>query len=228
MTPTLATTALALSGVTLEYGDGDSRVTALDEVTLTVEPGEVVAIVGPSGSGKSSLLAVAGALIRPTRGWVSVAGVDVTAATDRARAALRRTRLGYVFQTGNLLPALTVRDQLLLVPHLNGRITPADRAHANELLDAVGLDGKAGRRPAELSGGERQRAGVARALINRPSVLLADEPTAALDQDRALEIVTLLAAQAHQRGTATLLVTHDTGLLDSADRVVRIRDGRLA
>jgi putative ABC transport system ATP-binding protein len=228
MTSTLATTALALSGVTLEYGDGAGRVTALDDVTVTVEPGEVVAIVGPSGSGKSSLLAVAGALIRPTRGRVSVGGVDVTAATDRTRASLRRTRLGYVFQTGNLLPALTVRDQLLLIPHLNGRITTADRAHADELLEAVGLDGKAARRPCELSGGERQRAGVARALMNLPSVLLADEPTAALDQHQAREIVTLLAAQAHQRGTATLLVTHDTGLLDAADRVVRIRDGRLA
>jgi len=133
MTSILATTALPLSGVTLEYGDGASRVTALDDVTVTVEPGEVAAIVGPSGSGKSSLLAVAGALIRPTRGRVSVGGVDVTAATDRA--------------------------------------------HADELLEAVGLDGEAGRRPSELSGGERQRAGVARALMNLPSVLLADEPT---------------------------------------------------
>jgi putative ABC transport system ATP-binding protein len=227
MTSTLTTTGLALSGVTLEYGDGDTRITALDEITLTIEPGEVVAIVGPSGSGKSSLLAVAGALIRPTRGSVHAKGTDVTAATDRARAVLRRTHLGYVFQTGNLLPSLTVRDQLLLIPHLNGRVTAADRAYAEELLQAVGLDGKAGRRPHQLSGGERQRAGVARALMNRPSVLLADEPTAALDQHRAREIVTLLAGQAHLRGTATALVTHDTGLLDAADRVVRLRDGKV-
>jgi putative ABC transport system ATP-binding protein len=227
MTSTLTTTGLALSGVTLEYGDGDTRITALDEITLTIEPGEVVAIVGPSGSGKSSLLAVAGALIRPTRGSVHTGGTDVAAATDRARAALRRTHLGYVFQTGNLLPSLTVRDQLLLIPHLNGRITAADRAYAEELLDEVGLVGKAGRRPHQLSGGERQRAGVARALMNRPLVLLADEPTAALDQHRAREIVTLLATQAHVRGTATALVTHDTGLLDATDRVVRLRDGKL-
>jgi putative ABC transport system ATP-binding protein len=227
MTSTPATTGLALSGVTLEYGDGDSQITALDEVTLTIEPGEVVAIVGPSGSGKSSLLAVAGALIRPTRGVVHAGGTDLAAATDRARAFVRRTHLGYVFQTGNLLPALNVRDQLLLIPHLNGRITAADRTYAQELLDAVGLDGKAEQRPHQLSGGERQRAGVARALMNRPSVLLADEPTAALDQHRARQIMALLAGQAHLRGTATALVTHDTGLLDAVDRVVRLHDGRL-
>jgi len=229
MTATTATTTgLALEQVTLEYGTGDTLVTALDEVTLTVEPGEFVAVVGPSGAGKSSLLAVAGALIHPTRGQVRIADVTVSGAKAAELARLRRTRIGYVFQSGNLLASLTARDQLLLVPHLSGRITAEDRARADELLEAVGLTAKADRRPHELSGGERQRVGLARALMNRPAVLLADEPTAALDRRRAREIVALLAAQAHERKAATVMVTHDTDLLEAADRVVHMRDGKLS
>jgi putative ABC transport system ATP-binding protein len=227
MTATATRTGLSLSGVTLRYGAGDTLVTALDEVHLTVEPGEVVAVAGPSGSGKSSLLAVAGALIAPTEGTVAIGGTDVTAAPPARRTELRRTAIGYVFQASNLLPSLTARDQLLLVAHLAGRLTREHRDRAAELLDAVGMTAKAARRPHELSGGERQRVGIARALMNRPALLLADEPTAALDQHRARDIVALLAEQAHERGTATVLVTHDEGLLDRADRVVRIRDGRM-
>ncbi|MGH3378991.1 MAG: ABC transporter ATP-binding protein [Actinoallomurus sp.] len=210
--------------VTVEYGDGDARVHALDGVNLTVAPGDFVAVAGPSGSGKSTLLAVAGALLRPTGGSVEIGRIDTGAVRARRLATLRRERIGYVFQTANLLPSLTVRDQLLLIAHLSGR---SDTAYADELLDAVGMSGKAGRRPHQLSGGERQRVGIARALMNRPALLLADEPTASLDQRRAREIVDLLAAQAHVRKAATVMVTHDAGLLDSADRVVRIRDGRL-
>lgn len=216
--------ALTLTDVTVEYGDGGTSVGALDSVTFSVEPGEFIAVAGPSGSGKSTLLAVAGALLRPTRGSVRIDGFDAGTASERRRAALRRERIGYVFQTANLLPSLTARDQLLLVGHLSGR---TDRAYADELLDAVGVGDKAGRRPHQLSGGERQRIGIARALMNRPALLLADEPTANLDQRRAHEIVELLAAQAHTRKAATVMVTHDAGMLDAADRVVRIRDGRL-
>ncbi|HEU5030612.1 MAG TPA: ABC transporter ATP-binding protein [Spirillospora sp.] len=227
MTATAPRAGLTLSGVTLRYGAGDTLVTALDGVDLTVEPGEVVAVAGPSGSGKSSLLAVAGALIAPTEGTVAVGGADVTAATPAGRTALRRTGIGYVFQSANLLPSLTARDQLLLLAHLAGRVTREHRDRAAELLDAVGMTAKASRRPHELSGGERQRVGIARALMNRPALLLADEPTAALDQRRARDIVALLARQARERGTATVLVTHDEGLLGAADRVARIRDGRM-
>jgi putative ABC transport system ATP-binding protein len=216
--------ALVLKDVTVEYGDGDARVHALDGVNLTVAPGDFVAVAGPSGSGKSTLLAVAGALLRPTGGSVEIGRTDTSAVPGRRLATLRRERIGYVFQTANLLPSLTVRDQLLLIAHLAGRSATED---ADELLDAVGMSGKAGRRPHQLSGGERQRVGIARALMNRPALLLADEPTANLDQRRAHEIVDLLAAQAHVRKAATVMVTHDAGLLDSADRVVRIRDGRL-
>jgi putative ABC transport system ATP-binding protein len=224
---TATATGLALSGVTLRYGAGDTLVTALDGVDLTVEPGEVVAVAGPSGSGKSSLLAVAGALIAPSEGTVAIGGADVTGAAPARRAALRRTGIGYVFQASNLLPSLTARDQVLLIAHLAGRVTREDRDRAGELLDAVGMTAKASRRPHELSGGERQRVGIARALMNRPAQLLADEPTGALDRHRARDVVALLAAQAHRRGTATVLVTHDEDLLGAADRVLRIRDGRM-
>lgn len=218
--------ALVMKDVTVEYGDGDARVHALDGVNFTVAPGDFVAVAGPSGSGKSTLLAVAGALLRPTGGSVEIGRIDTGAVPGRRLAALRRERIGYVFQTANLLPSLTVRDQLLLIAHLSGR-SGTGTADADELLDAVGMSGKAGRRPHQLSGGERQRVGIARALMNRPALLLADEPTANLDQRRAREIVDLLAAQAHVRKAATVMVTHDAGLLDSVDRVVRIRDGRL-
>lgn len=218
---------LCLDEVSLRVGDGEEQVLALDRISLRVEPGEVVGLAGPSGSGKSSLLAVAGGLITPTAGRVVVDGVDLTALGDRDRTRARRTRIGYVFQQANLLGSLTAREQLLLVTHLGGRITAADRAHADELLAAVGMAHRADRRPHQLSGGERQRIGIARALVTGPALLLADEPTSALDRQRSEQIVALLAEQAHLRSAATLLATHDTEVLRHADRVLDMRDGRL-
>ncbi|MCC3654861.1 ABC transporter ATP-binding protein [Streptomyces sp. S07_1.15] len=221
------TPGLRLSGVTLALGDGDTAVTALDDVSLTVEPGEFVAVVGPSGSGKSSLLAVAGGLQRPTSGTVEVAGTELTALSDKERTAARRRHIGFVFQQSNLLASLTVREQLLLPLHIDGRLDAAARARADELIKAVGLTLRAGARPHQLSGGERQRAGLARALMTSPAVLLVDEPTSALDRVRATEAVRLLAEQTHERGTATVMVTHDSAILDAADRVYEMLDGRL-
>ncbi|WP_367188080.1 ABC transporter ATP-binding protein [Cellulomonas sp. 73-92] len=175
------TAALALTGVTLLHGDGDDTVTALDDVTLHVAAGQMVAIVGPSGAGKSSLLAVAGALVAPTRGEVLVAGVDLATASRRERGRIRREHLGFVFQSGNLIPALTALDQVRLPLTFGGVARPRD---PRALLDEVGMAHKAGRRPHQLSGGERQRVGIARALVTRPQVLLVDEPTAALDRHR--------------------------------------------
>jgi putative ABC transport system ATP-binding protein len=218
---------LRLDDVTLLLGDGDGRVSALDHVELTVDHGELLAIAGPSGCGKSSLLAVAGGLIRPTSGRVEIGGTDLTALPDRRRTAFRHAHIGYVFQSANLLPALTALEQLLLVPKLAGRITPSHRDHARRLLAAAGVQHRADRRPHQLSGGERQRVAIARALMAEPEVLLADEPTSALDHRRAREIVALLALQAHQRTTAAVVVTHDPGVLDLADRVVAMQDGRL-
>ncbi|WP_236245865.1 ABC transporter ATP-binding protein [Streptomyces sp. CC210A] len=220
---------LLLDDVTLTYADGDGRLTALDAVGLEVPAGTLTAVVGPSGSGKSSLLAVAATLVTPDSGRVVVDGVD-TGRLDRAgRAALRRDRVGIVFQQPNLLPSLTALEQLLVMAHLAGAAGAARsraRARALELLDAVGLAPQAGRRPHQLSGGQRQRVNIARALMNDPAVLLVDEPTSALDHERGAAVLDLLASLTRSRGTATVLVTHDRTHLDHADRLVTIRDGR--
>ncbi|MEV4502050.1 ABC transporter ATP-binding protein [Streptomyces klenkii] len=229
--------ALSLNSVTLTYPDGDRRLTALDAVSLDVAPGELVAVAGPSGSGKSSLLAVAATLLRPDEGRVAVAGQDTGPMSARARTALRRERIGIVFQQANLLPSLTAEEQLLAVEHVRGGVrgvrsgvkgVRAARARAAELLESVGLDAaKRRRRPHQLSGGERQRVNIARALSGGPSVLLVDEPTSALDHERGERVVELLAAVTRAHGTATVLVTHDRALLGRADRVLTMADGRL-
>lgn len=221
---TAKTPALVLRDVTLTHGDGEEIVTALDDVTLEVAPGEFVAVVGPSGSGKSSLLAVAGALTTPTSGSVRLGEVDLVAATPRQRTAVRRERIGYVFQSDNLVPALTALDQI----RLPATFTRGGRHRdAAELLTAVGMDHKAGRRPHQFSGGERQRIGIARALVNAPDLLLVDEPTAALDRQRSQDIVGLLATETHERQVATVMVTHDHDVLHHCDRVYEMVDGRL-
>ena len=223
-----ASGGLRLDDVTLTLGDGDTAVIALNDVGLTVAPGEFVAVVGPSGSGKSSLLAVAGGLQRPTSGRVHIAGTELTALSDRERTAARRRHIGFVFQQSNLLASLTVREQLLLPLHIDGRLDAAARTRADELIEAVGLGHRTGARPHRLSGGERQRAGLARALMTSPAVLLVDEPTSALDRSRSAEAVELIAEQTHERGTATVMVTHDTAIMDAADRVYEMVDGRLS
>ena len=223
-TDTRVRTGLSLTDVTLTFGDGDQQVHALDHVDLVVAPGEIVAIVGPSGAGKSSLLAVAGGLARPTSGSVVVAGTELTEVSARALARFRRDHVGFVFQSGNLVPALTAIDQLRLVEKITGRraATPPE-----ELLAAVGMSEHAHRRPGRLSGGERQRVGIARALVASPSVLLVDEPTAALDRRRSHEIVELLARETHEFGVATVMVTHDHDVLEHVDRVLEMVDGQL-
>ncbi|MFF9909977.1 ABC transporter ATP-binding protein [Streptomyces sp. NPDC013457] len=218
---------LLLDDVTLTYPDGDGRLTALDAVSLAVPAGRVTAVVGPSGSGKSSLLAVAATLVTPDRGRVVVAGTE-TGALDRSeRAALRRERIGIVFQQPNLLPSLTAVEQLQVMAHLSGAKPQAVRERALALLDAVGLADLAARRPHQLSGGQRQRVNIARALMNEPSVLLVDEPTSALDHERGGAVMDLLVALTRERGTATVLVTHDEGHAGRADDVVRVEDGRV-
>jgi putative ABC transport system ATP-binding protein len=216
--------ALELTDVSLLHGDGEDTVTALDHVSLAVEPGKLVAVVGPSGSGKSSLLAVAGGLVKPTSGSARVGDVELTTASRKEVTAVRRTRIGYVFQSGNLVPALIARDQLRL-PLTFGKV--ADPRDPDELLAEVGMAHKAKRRPHQLSGGERQRVGIARALVTRPEVLLVDEPTAALDRQRSQDVVALLADESHRHGVATVMVTHDQDVLHHCDEVWEMIDGRL-
>ncbi|MYS11015.1 ATP-binding cassette domain-containing protein, partial [Streptomyces sp. SID6041] len=201
--------SLVLDAVTLTYPDGDGRLTALDAVSLDVPAGSLTAVVGPSGSGKSSLLAVAATLVTPDRGRVVVDGTDTGELDAAGRAALRRDRVGIVFQQPNLLPSLTAAEQLQVMAHVSGRPARSARGRALELLDAVGLADLAGRRPHQLSGGQRQRVNIARALMNDPAVLLVDEPTSALDHERGAAVMELLAGLTVGRGTATVLVTHD-------------------
>ncbi|OIK02663.1 ABC transporter ATP-binding protein [Streptomyces sp. MUSC 14] len=219
--------SLDLSDVTLSYPDGDDRLTALDHVTLRVPKGTLTAVAGPSGSGKSSLLAVAATLVTPDAGTVSVDGVTTTGLSRAELTGLRRRSIGIVFQQPHLLPSLTAVEQLQLMASIDGRSPAGARGRALELLAAVGLADRAGRRPHQLSGGQRQRVGIARALMNEPTLLLVDEPTSALDHERGAAVVDLLTRLTHERGTATVLVTHDRTHLRAADRIVEVRDGRL-
>lgn len=219
--------SLELNDVTLTYPDGDGMVTALDRVSVRVAPGELAAVIGPSGSGKSSLLAVAATLIRPDSGRVTVGDVDTLGLRPRELAALRLSKVGIVFQQPNLIPSLTVVDQLLVTEHMRARSVREARASAMETLAAVGLAGKEHRHPHRLSGGERQRVNIARALVGRPSALLVDEPTAALDHDRGARIMELIEEATRTFEVATLLVTHDTEHLGTVARILEMRDGRL-
>lgn len=221
---------ITLEDITLTFPDGVGRVTALDRVSVGVPKGTVTAITGPSGSGKSSLLAVASTLIRPDSGRVLVDGTDVMGLSRAQTAELRRTGIGIVFQQSNLLPSLTAREQLVAMNHLGGaheRGAIVDR-RARDLLVAVGLDGHEGKRPGQLSGGQRQRVNIARALMNDPAVLIIDEPTSALDSERGAAIIDLIMTMTAERDTATLLVTHDRTHLPLFDAVHVMVDGVLS
>ena len=230
-------TSLTVDDVTLTYPDGDGRLTALDRVNLRVAGGQIVALTGPSGSGKSSLLAVVSTLIRPDAGRVLLetadGTVDLASLNRRRAAALRRASIGIVFQQPNLVPALTAEQQLCAMSHLGQRlvVTPKLRrdteVRARDLLAAVGLSGYEHKRPAELSGGQRQRVNLARALMNEPDLLVIDEPTSALDTERGAAVIDLILQVVHARGAATLLVTHDRAHLHRMDAVAQLVDGRL-
>jgi putative ABC transport system ATP-binding protein len=227
MTAATPTAALSLADVRVSVRDGDDTLTILDGCSLTVAPGEIVAVTGRSGSGKSTLLAVAGLLRTPQRGDVRVNGHDVTALGRRARARVRRDEIGFVHQSSQLFPSLRAFEQLELVAHIAGRLDRDARRRARERLAEVGLGHRVDHRPAQLSGGERQRLEIARALMQSPSVLLADEPTASLDPDRAREVMTLLATETRRHEVATVVVVHDPTNLDLTDRRLELRDGRL-
>lgn len=221
-------TTLNLVNVSLEYPDGGSTLKALDAVNLSVRRGEFLSLVGPSGSGKSSLLAVAATLVKPTAGLVVIDGQDVAALKEAESTALRRDKVGIIFQQPNLLPALTAVEQLLIREHLRGKRVREEQQKAAEMLDVVGLSGVAHKRPHQLSGGQRQRVNIARALMGSPTVLLVDEPTAALDHQRSESIVRLLRQVTDEFQTATVMVTHDTEFLPLTDAVATMRDGRIS
>jgi putative ABC transport system ATP-binding protein len=219
-------TALQLDSLTRDFGSGDGIVRALDGVTLDFERGTFTAVMGPSGSGKSTLLQSAAGLDRPTSGRVRLGEIELSGLGEKALARLRRERLGFVFQSFNLLAALTAAQNVALPSRLAGRRLRRDQVAA--ALEAVGLGDRAGHRPAQLSGGQQQRVAVARALVGEPELLFADEPTGALDLRAGREVLALLRDTVDRGGRTLVMVTHDPSAAAYADRVVFMADGRLA
>ena len=219
---------IRIEGLSKRYGEGDTAVDALKDVNMTVAPGEVVGLIGPSGSGKSTLLKCLGAVIEPTTGKMTV-GDEVTFDDGWKISdlrALRRDRIGFVFQAPYLIPFLDVTDNVALLPMLAGRPNNEARKRALELLEALDMTHRAKAQPAQLSGGEQQRIAIARALANQPPVILADEPTAPLDSERALSVMRILNQMAKQFKTAIIVVTHDEKIIPTFKRIYHIRDGK--
>lgn len=216
-----------LRAITFAYGEGELRRAVLREVDLSVAPGEIVLMTGPSGSGKTTLLTLIGALRAMQEGSARVLGQELAGASESDRVRLRG-RIGFIFQNHNLLGFLTARQNVAMSLELHGGMDEAARlGRAGEMLAAVGLADHAEKRPSQLSGGQRQRVAVARALAGEPGLILADEPTAALDKVSGQEVVRLLRDLAKTRGVPILLVTHDPRILDIADRIVAMEDGRI-
>ncbi|PWM35501.1 MAG: peptide ABC transporter ATP-binding protein [Coriobacteriia bacterium] len=217
---------LRLDHLTKIYGSGDTAVTALDDVSLTVEAGEFVAIVGSSGSGKSTMLHMIGGVDRPTSGTVYLNGQDVFARSDEQLAVFRRREVGLVYQFYNLVPVLDVVENMTLPVLLDGR--PVNQKRLENKLHVLGLEGREHHLPNQLSGGQQQRVAVGRALMNSPAIVLADEPTGNLDTKNSAEIMALLRKSNAQLGQTLIVITHDEDIALSADRVVTIEDGRVA
>ena len=219
---------LRCANLSRTYGDGPTAVHALRDVSLEVPAGELLVLRGPSGSGKTTLLNLLGGLDRPTSGQVWLGDREVTAASEADLVDMRRHDVGYVFQSFALLPVLSAAENVELPMRIRGLDVAEREARVVELLEAVGLAAHANQRPAELSGGQQQRLGIARALANEPSLLIADEPTGQLDSVNAEAMMSLIAALVHQRGVAAVVSTHDPRMAAYADRVLDLRDGRLA
>lgn len=219
---------ILIEGLRKVYGHGDTAVEALKDINMHVRPGEVVGLVGPSGSGKSTLLKSLGAIIEPTSGRMQLNSDVIYDDTWKVKdlRALRRDRIGFVFQAPYLIPFLNVTDNVALLPMLAGVPNAEARKRAVELLEALDVAHRAQAQPSQLSGGEQQRVSIARALVNRPPVILADEPTAPLDSERALGVVRILNRMARQAQTAIIVVTHDEKIIPTFKRIYQIRDGR--
>jgi putative ABC transport system ATP-binding protein len=219
---------IRIEGLSKRYGEGETAVDALREVNMRVEPGEVVGLIGPSGSGKTTLLKCLGAVIEPTRGRMTLGGAVIYDNGWKISdlRVLRRDRIGFIFQAPYLIPFLDVTDNVALMPMLAGRPNSEARARALELLQALGVAHRARAESSELSGGEQQRVSIARALANRPPVILADEPTAPLDSERALAVMRILNQMAGEYRTAIIVVTHDEKIIPTFKRIYHIRDGR--
>ena len=224
----MSTYSIQLEGLRKTYGHGDAAVDALKNVNMQIAPGEVVGLIGPSGSGKSTLLKCLGAVIEPTAGRMTLGGEVIYENGWKIKdlRALRRDKIGFIFQAPYLIPFLNVTDNVALLPMLAGVPNNIARVRARELLEALDVAHRANANPSELSGGEQQRVSIARALANRPPVILADEPTAPLDSERALGVMGILNQMASQYQTAIIVVTHDEKIIPLFKRIYAIRDGQ--
>lgn len=218
---------LTFKQVSKSYSQGDQKVDALKTVDFSIDKGEFVAVIGPSGSGKSTFLSIAGALLQPTSGEVVINNKAIHNLNSKQLAEVRLEEIGFIFQSSNLIPFLNVEDQLLAVKRMKGKVTSGDTEQARDILTKLGLAEKLKAFPEHLSGGEKQRTAIARAFMNNPSILLADEPTASLDTAKAHDVVKLIAKEVKARQKAAIMVTHDERLLSYCDKVYRIEDGIL-
>ena len=217
---------LEFKNVTKSYQDGNKEIEALKETNFKIEEGQFIAIIGPSGSGKSTFLTLAGGLQTPSKGQIIINGKDYTNLSEKERSKLRFNDIGFVLQASNLVPFLTAKQQLELVDRINKqkRKTLQDQ---KSLFKELGIDHLENKLPKDLSGGERQRLAIARALYNNPAIILADEPTASLDSDRAFEVVDLLSKECREKNKSIIMVTHDNRMIEKCDHVYRMKDGIL-
>ena len=220
-------TALQLENIRKVYQSGDGEIVAVDRASLEVGDAEIVALVGPSGSGKTTLLSISGGLLSPSEGRVVVAGDDISGYDPKRLTKFRRENVGFVFQSVNLVPFLTARENLLLVADFGRRDKKKSAARADQLLGELGLDKRKANLPAQLSGGERQRVAVGRAFMNEPDLVLIDEPTSALDTKLGEQVMELIVTEVRARDTAAVIVTHDLRMTHYADRTINIIDGVL-
>lgn len=219
-------TILKMENVKKSFGSGHNEIQALKGIDLAVNQGEFVSIIGPSGSGKSTFLTIAGGLQSPTSGNISINGLDFTPLSEKKRSKLRFKEIGFILQSSNLIPYLTIEEQFLLIDKItHEKLTSKKGIELLKSLDILDLKDK---HPSDLSGGERQRAAIARALFNEPNLILADEPTASLDTEHAYQVVELLRQEAHLKNKATIMVTHDQRMIKNSDSVYKIEDGLLS
>jgi len=219
--------ALEVKDLVKTFALDGTTINAVDHVSFQVKSGEFVALVGPSGSGKTTMLSILAALLSPTNGQVLIDGQDMAEMNDKRRVKLRREKIGFTFQSNNLIPFLTAQENVEFMLRLNGKADKAGRVRSAEILARLGLNDRLHSLPAQLSGGQQQRVAIARALIHNPSVVLADEPTASLDTERAFQVVETFAHLIHENNRAGIIVTHDLRMCQFVDRVLQMRDGKL-
>ena len=219
--------ALEVKDLVKSFSLDGATINAVDQVSFQVKFGEFVALVGPSGSGKTTMLSILAALLSPTSGQVLIDGQDLSRMSEKSRVKLRREKIGFTFQANNLIPYLSARENVEFMLRLNGKLDHGSRIRSDELLARLGLAERLHNLPAQMSGGQQQRVAIARALIHNPALVLADEPTASLDTERAFQVVETFANLIHENGRAGIIVTHDLRMCQFVDRVLQMQDGKL-